>query len=107
MSYVDPIDVIVQLIDRKRQQFGIPFLKMWFMHSESSQFGRAYRCKIRGMREQHNPPATRTKKKSIVGPIKVRVVGATAKFNVAQPSPECTSSLYIYILTSLPASRRD
>lgn len=57
ITYIHPIDMALQVVDRMRQQFDIALLEMRLMHCDTAELCGAHRREVTWMRKNHHPSA--------------------------------------------------
>lgn len=97
-TYVNPIDVALQLIDGVSDQFHIALDEMRLVNGQTAQLGGAHGRKVAGMREEHAPTVWMTTNSII-----------SAEYcgkHWWQQQLTTTTTRHTPTLTSRPASRR-
>lgn len=61
ITYVNPIDMTLQLVHGVSNQFHITLDEMRLVNGQTTQFSRANGRKVAGMREEHTPTAQRVR----------------------------------------------
>lgn len=60
MSYINPVLVVLQLITREGQKFGIALDEVRHVHSNTAQLSSAYRREVSRVGEDHHPSGNRS-----------------------------------------------
>lgn len=60
-AHINPIHVVLELVNRMSQKFGVALFKVGLMYSDTTQLGGAHGGEVRRVRKQNHPSAKEKK----------------------------------------------